>query len=388
MNTILHPRDEADLAALVADARAAVRPLAACGGGTKQALASPGSGTPVGLAALSGIPLYEPSEMVIRAGAGTPLATLTGTLAASNQMLAFEPPDWHTALGGQGEPTVGGMIATNLSGPRRVTAGACRDSLIGMRFVNGAGEAIRTGGRVMKNVTGYDLGRLLSGSWGTLGIITEVTFKVLPRPETETSLVLEGLDIATAIDAMAHALTSPFEVSGASWLPPAGGAPSRTVLRLENFATSIAYRSGRLTDRLKRFGAATVLDATNSAALWTGIRNLAPLAAEDGCLWRIVIAPSRAAALVAMLEAAGAGIALLDWGGAQIFASIPAPAAASAIRQAQAAGGQALPLRAPDEIRATVPWFNPPAGPARLLQDRIRSGFDPAGIMNPGRTGA
>src|SRR6056297_949309 len=234
----MRPASEADLSDIVRDARG---PLRIRGGGTRN-LGAPSAGEVLETGGLSGISLYEPGALTLVAGAGTPLAEVEAALAAENQRLPFEPMDHRALLGTDGEPTIGGVVAANVSGPRRIQAGACRDSLIGVRFVDGAGTMLKNGGRVMKNVTGYDLVKLMAGSYGTLGVLMEVAFKVLPEVEAQASVVLSGLGPHQAVEAMAMALSSPFEVSGAAHLPGAG----RTVLRLEGFTASVAYRADRL----------------------------------------------------------------------------------------------------------------------------------------------
>src|SRR3954465_3972416 len=283
------PSTEQDAATIVTEAVARRTPLSLVGGGTEACVgrrAQP-AGT-LSAAALTGVTLYEPAEMVIGARAGTPLAEVVRTLAEKGQELTFEPMDYRPLLGSTGEPTFVGVAATNLSGPRRIMAGAARDSLIGVRFVNGQGEVIKNGGRVMKNVTGLDLVKGMSGSWGTLGFFTEVIFKVLPRAERVATLAFSGLDDARAIEALSLALGSPFEVTGAAHLPAKlGGGGARTLIRIEGFTVSIDYRLGELKRLLKRFGAADVIEGDEAAALWRLVRDVESLAdPRDRAVWR------------------------------------------------------------------------------------------------------
>ncbi len=275
MFTLRRPRNEDELAEIVREAEAQSAMLHVQGGGTRAGLGRPvNNGVVISTAGLSGVTLYEPAEMVISALAGTPLRVVEETLAEKGQMLPFEPMDHRAIYGTSGEPTIGGVVAANVSGPRRVVVGACRDHLIGVRFVNGRGEIIRSGGRVMKNVTGLDLVKLQAGAHGTLGILTEVTFKVLPRPETTATMLFKGLSESDAVAAMSAALGSPFEVSAAAHLPAGIGADaSRTLLRFENFAASIDYRFPALAEKLKRFGTPKRIENAQSETLWASIRD-------------------------------------------------------------------------------------------------------------------
>jgi glycolate oxidase FAD binding subunit len=283
---------------------------------------------------------------------------------------------------------VGGYVAANASGPRRVASGALRDALIGIRFVNGRGEIAKSGGRVMKNVTGYDLVKLLAGSWGTLGIITEAIFKVLPKPETEASLAWSGLDDEEAVDLMSAALGSPFEISAAAHLPGGDSERSRTVIRLENFAASVIYRSDELRKGLKRFGELEVLGAPESIGFWRSIAAVEPLTAP-GAVWRVSVAPSKAAALAEQLRRVGAQQQFFDWGGGLIWLTTPeSETAAAAIREkATAVGGHAMLFRAGADFRARIGAWAKKSGPLAALTERVKAAFDPAGILNPGRMG-
>jgi glycolate oxidase FAD binding subunit len=381
------PRDEGEAAGLVREAAARGERLRLVGGDTKARLGRPAQDeATLSAAALSGITLYEPAEMVVGARAGTPLAEVQALLATRGQMLPFEPIDHRRLLGSAGEPTFGGVAAINNSGPRRINAGAARDSLIGVRFVNGRGEAIKSGGRVMKNVTGLDLVKLMAGSWGTLGLLTEVTFKVLPVQERVSTLVFTGLDDARAVEALAAALGSPFELTGAAHLPAGIGAPeARTLMRLEGFSDSIAYRLGELTRLLKRFGAPEVSD---DAGLWEAVRDVHPLADGEGAVWRISTAPMRGPALTAAIARALQARWYYDWGGGLIWleTSAAGDAGAAAIRAAvKGQGGHATLVRAPDAVRAAVPVFEPLAEPLMRVSQGIKAAHDPAGVFNPGR---
>jgi len=386
----LMPRDETELAACITQARSDRTPLAVTGGGTKAGLGRPSQAArSLGTSGLTGITLYEPSEMVIGARAGTPLAAVEAELATRGQALTFEPIDYRALLGTAGAPTVGGVAAGNLSGPRRIQAGACRDSMIGVRFVNGRGETVKSGGRVMKNVTGLDLVKLMAGSWGTLAVLTEVIFKVLPAPERAATLVLHGLEDARAIAALAAGLGSPFEVTGAAHLPSSVERVPKTLLRLEGFDASVRYRCGELRRLLAPFGAADLIDGAAAAALWRSVRDATFLAEpREASVWRVSVAPSRAPAVVAGLPPGLVRSCFYDWGGGLVWLAVPSAgdAGAASIRGALAGtGGHAMLVRAPAEVRAVVPVFEPLAPALAAVSASIKASFDPDHILNPGR---
>ena len=402
----LRPTTEAALADAVAAASAEQVPLEVVAGGSKR-----GFGRPVQAArtlhidGMTGITLYEPSELVISARAGTPVAEVERTLAAHGQRLPFEPADYRALLEtDKATPTIGGAVACNLSGPARIAAGALRDHLIGVRFVNGRGEVLRAGGRVMKNVTGYDLCKLLAGSFGTLGVLSEVTFKVLPQPESTATLVLRGLPDVAAMAAMARALGSPFDVTAAAHLPAwaasaSGGATqsdrSATAMRLEGFEASVAYRSAELAALLVDFGTADTLDDEAGRAFWPAIRDVAPIARgtagdADRAVWRISTKPTEGAALLRQIADRLPVRGFYDWGGGLVWMVVDDPQAeecgAGPIREAVATiGGHATLVRGSPAQRAAIPVFQPVAGPLAVVAARLKASFDPNRILNPGR---
>jgi glycolate oxidase FAD binding subunit len=398
-----HPRmtTEDSILATVADAVRTREPLLIQGNGTKSGMLRPvQAARTLATAGLSGINLYAPKELIISAWAGTPLPEIEAALAAAGQHLIAEPPDLSELLNVTGKPqspkpqTLGGVVATNLSGPRRVAWGAMRDHVMGIRAVTGRAEIIRSGGRVLKNVTGLDLCKLLTGSHGTLGVITEITLKVLPAPEATGTLVLPGLDAAAGVAALSAALGSPFGVSGATWLPPGATARipalgihgSATLIRIEDFAPSVTYRIGRLDDQFGIAGAIT-LDTTQSRVVWKDIRDARPLAAQpDHAVWRISVRPSRGPAVLAALQPAGVG-GYLDWGGGLVWLAGPAEAATHAAVEsvATAAGGNWTLLRAPDALRGAVHVVPEEAAPLARITREVKAALDPAGILNPGR---
>jgi glycolate oxidase FAD binding subunit len=373
----LAPASESELAEAVRAAAAARRPLAIEGGGSR-GLGHAVEGEPLSTAGLAGITLYEPGALTLVVGAGTPLAEVEATLAAEGQELAFEPWDARALTGRNGEPTVGGVVATNASGPRRIQVGACRDSLIGVRIVDGTGAVVKNGGRVMKNVTGLDLVKLMAGSHGTLGVLTELAFKVLPKPEARATVVLDGLDDAAAGQAMTAALATPFQVSGAAHLRGEGGA--RTLLRVEGLAGSVAHRSRELARALASFGAGRIEEGPGG---WPAIRDAAAFAARDGAVWRISVKPTDGPLLGARL--AGAEV-IYDWGGGLLWALAPED---FDLRAAMAGlGGHATLVRASEAAKARWGVFHPEPAPLATISAQLRARFDPAGVLNPGRMGA
>ncbi len=398
MSDAFRPDNEDQVREVIAWAVAEEEPLEIVGGATKRGLGRPAETTrALDLSGLTGILLYEPEELVLSARAGTKLAEIEAVLADNDQELAFEPPDFGPLFGQPaGAQTIGGVVACNLGGPRRIKAGAARDHFLGLKCVTGRGDAIKAGGRVVKNVTGYDICKLIAGSHGTLAAMTEVTLKVLPRGEKTRTVLVHGLDESGAAAAMAAALGSSHEVSAAAHLPPAVAARSAigyvadpgvavTAVRVEGPAPSVAHRCAALRDLLGSRGAVEELHGTNSRALWREVGNVAPLVAgPDRVLWRISVPPMAGPAVAAALDSD----ILFDWAGGLLWAAV-APGddgAAATVRAAVAdSGGHATLWRAPDALRATVDVFQPPAAALAALSQRVKQSFDPNGILNPGR---
>lgn len=377
------PKSEDALAATIATAVAMRETLAIEGNGSKRALLRPAAATrTISTRGLTGITLYHPQELIISARAGTPLPEIEAALAEKGQHIIAEPPDLRALFGSERPATIGGIVATNLSGPRRIAWGAMRDHVMGIRAVNGKGEVFRSGGRVLKNVTGLDLCKLLTGSHGTLGVITEVTLKVLPAPEASGTVRVRVASLEQGVAALSAGLGSPYSVTGAALLPEGEGAAA--LLRIEDFAPSVAYRTAKLRDELARFGAASV--ELGSEALWRGIRDAAPLAAWPGqAVWRLSLKPSDAPEAVAALRAAGFAQLLLDWGGGLVWAAGPATAEAHAAVMAAATKGSFTLFRAPEALRASVPVLPAEPPPLAALSARVKAVMDPAGVLNPGR---
>jgi len=399
-------RDAADVEQVVRSALASEQPLEIIGHGSKRLIGQPMvTNALLDLSALNAVTAYEPNELIITVQAGAPLADVLSLIDSRNQQFAFEPIDTSLLLGGSDMGTVGGMIGAGLAGPRRIKAGGARDHLLGAHAVSGFGDSFKAGGKVVKNVTGYDLCKLLAGSWGTLAVMTEVTLKVMPRPETERTLALRGLDDITANRAMTAALGSPFDVSGAAHVPnsafrAASGvlsdlASSRraiTLLRLEGITASAVHRAAALREVLAPFGGAEIFEDAASAAIWSSVRDVQPFAAQGALgawpVWRIVCPPASGGALGQTLARDTGGDVLYDWGGGLIWAALPpkADAQATLVRtRVDAVGGHATLLRASEQIRRNVDVFHPQQGGLAALSERVRHSFDPKNILNRGR---
>ena len=401
MQNALRPAADWELQGIIRASAEKGAAIEIVGAGSKRAIGRPvRAATTVSTGSLSGISLYEPTELVMSARAGTLLSQVEVELAARGQMLAFEPIDLGPAIGQRGgAQSIGAVFAGNLSGSRRVAAGAARDHLLGVKGVNGRAEIFKSGGRVMKNVTGYDLSRALAGSWGTLAVLTEVTFKVLPAPETAATIVFTGLPDDLAVEAMCTAMASPFEVSAAAHLPQALAArlpdeklrePGKavTVLRIENFAKSVAYRKEAVKRALRVYGRPFELDYAETQRLWGELRRLAVFPFGPSMLWRLSTAPKTAPKLVAAIKRHMPAEAFYDWSGGLVWLEVPATSDAGAadIRRAVALhGGHATLIRADESVRAAVEVFQPLApGVARLTRG-LKEAFDPHGVLNPGR---
>jgi glycolate oxidase FAD binding subunit len=399
----IKPRDTKDVEAAVQWALADGKTLEIVGQGSKRALGRPAqTDATLDLSQLAGVTLYEPEELVLSAQAGTPLSVIEELTAGHGQELAFEPMDYGPLLGvPSGQGTIGGALATNLSGPRRLKAGAARDHFLGVAAVSGRGERFKSGGRVVKNVTGYDLCKLLAGSWGTLAAMTDVTLKTLPKAETEASVLVAGLDDGSAIAAMATGLRSSCDVSAAAhlpiavaqrMLPGAGVGRAATAMRLEGVETSVAHRARLLCDLLRSAGELIVLEQRRSLALWRAIRDMSGFAAHgpaaERSLWRISTAPGRGSELGRRLAAQADVELAYDWAGGLVWAAVaPSDDAGEAVVRAALAeaGGHAMLVRAPVAVRALVPVFEPQRGPLAALTARVKESFDPRGVLNPGR---
>jgi glycolate oxidase FAD binding subunit len=403
MSEALKAHDAKDVETAVQWALAQRKSLEIVGHGTKRSLGRPAQvDATLDLSGLTGVTLYEPEELVLSARAGTPLMEIEDLLAANGQQLAFEPMDFGPLLGGPPrQATIGGVLAANLSGPRRIKAGAARDHFLGVAAVSGRGEPFKSGGRVVKNVTGYDLCKLLAGSWGTLAVMTDVTVKTLPRPETEATVLVLGLDAAQAAQAMAAAMGSSHDVSGAAHFSADVATRtsddlsigrSITALRLEGVAPSVTHRNAALQELMRPFGMIEELNEAQSRALWSAIRDVAPFAAQgpsgERIIWRLSTAPMAGAAAARLIAERADAAFLHDWAGGLVWAALaPSDDAGTAVvhRAIDACGGHATLIRAPAALRAAVAAFEPQPGALAALTKRVKEGFDPQGVLGPGR---
>jgi len=388
MDKILSPGSESEIVEIVAQAKAQNAPLEIRGGGTRSGLGCPvKAATTLSLSKLEGINLYEPGALTLIASAGTPLETVEKTLRAENQRLAFEPMDHRALYGSKGKPTIGGVVACNISGSRRIQGGACRDSLIGIRFIDGNGEILKNGGRVMKNVTGLDLVKLLCGSHGTLGVITEVAFKVLPAPEREATLAIANLNTNQAIDVLSAALGSPFEVTGAAHLPDNKGG-ALTALRVEGFDSQVDYRLSRLREVVASNLDTKIIEGGKHDKLWRSIRDVEPFKKSKQPVWRMSVKPGDAPQIERQINDLFDTQFVFDWGGGLIWVEVDEveDAREKEIRKIISNfDGHAMLVRASEKTRLAVRVFQPQSKALAALSSSLRKKFDPAGILNPGR---
>jgi glycolate oxidase FAD binding subunit len=381
-SSLLRPASAADLADAIADAARVGTRLELRGGGSKADIGAPRPDSAiVDMRGFAGVIDYDPAELVLTAGAGTPLAELDALVAEKGQMLAFEPFD-HGPIFARpaGTATIGGIVAAGVAGSRRVAAGGVRDHLLGFRGVSGRGEPFVAGAKVVKNVTGYDLPKLVCGSWGRLVALTEVTLKVLPRPRTRATRMIDGLDLRQARLAMARAMGSKAELSAAAHVPARGGS-AVTAFRIEGFGASVTARCRLLDELLGEYGAVRAANEEEADGFWSGLRTLASLG--EGPLWRVNVAPSAGPAVIEALEPLGARW-LFDWAGGLVWLTFEGDPLLVR-RAAVASGGHATLVRAPEELRARVPALHPPAPGVMALEARLRRAFDPNGLFETGR---
>ncbi|MFK5980322.1 MAG: FAD-binding protein [Rhizobiaceae bacterium] len=397
MSNVQHPASDDEIAEIVRKANSDISSIEIVGGGTRLGLGNPvHADMQLSTSGLSGITLYEPGALTIVAKSGTPLAEIEEALAKEGQHLPFEPADYRSLMGSAGEPTIGGIVACGISGPKRFQGGACRDCLIGVRFINGTGDIVKNGGRVMKNVTGYDLVKLMAGSFGTLGILSEVSFKVLPLAEKSTTIAVEGLSHTDAIAALAKAATSPFDPTGLAHLP-AGDDEAQTLVRLEGFGNQLEYRAERISELLQSFGAINRLDEKRHLNIWQQVRECRKFAGRTGSVWRISVKPSDADGFLNRILNDACLEYFLDWAGGLIWVFAEdetldtnggSAGVTTLLRHGLSGiGGHVTLVRAADK-GDVASSFQPEAPGVAALSAAIKQQFDPANILNPGRMSA
>jgi glycolate oxidase FAD binding subunit len=396
---VFQPADADEVAAFLRERSAAGAAVRLRGGGSKTEFGLPiVDETIVDLSNLAGIMLYEPGELVLTARAGTTLAEIEAAITENNQCMAFEPPAFGALFAADADPTLGGAVVSGWSGPRRVKAGAVRDHVLGALAVGGDGEVFKSGGRVVKNVTGFDLPKLLTGSHGTLAVLTEITIKVLPAPQATRTLAVLGLGDAAAIRMLAGLLGGPYEVSGAAHLPATAAGRSSiariaqagvaaTLIRVEGFGPSVDDRFAGLLARCGQDHPAITLEPGECAVLWREIRDVAPLVRQDRIVWRLSLVPTDGADAVAAIRAAAEVEAFYDWGGGLVWLSLPPGEAHVETVRRRLPSGHATLMRAPADIRAAGPVFHLSDPALAALQARVKSAFDPRGILAPGFMG-
>jgi glycolate oxidase FAD binding subunit len=379
----LRPSNADDIQAALMEADATGSPLRVIGGGTRRSMTScvAASARELDLSAISGITNYEPEELVLSLRAGTPLHEVEAALAERGQMLAFDPPDYAALLGaGAARTTIGGIVGTGFAGPRRLSSGNVRDHVLGFDAVSGRGEKFRAGGRVIKNVTGYDLAKLMVGSWGTLAVVTDLSLRALPRPQYEATLLVEQADASVALAGIRAALASPLEVSCAALLPD-----GRSAIRLEGFRASVEERHRQILKTFESRGSVHAVEEAESAALWRDIRDVAVFASDARVVWRLSLPSQSAAVVVAAIAKSAACSALYDWGGSLVWLAMEGDAAADLVRgETSKFGGHAWLMRAPDAMRERVATAPPLDAGTTALSRRIKSGFDPLNRLGNG----
>lgn len=373
-----------DVDALQDIVRSAAGGLRIVAGGTKTNLGrAVDADLTVDTAGLCGVVTYEPEELIIIVRPGTPLAEVEEMLAAEGQHLAFEPPHWGSRA------TLGGTVACGLSGPRRFQAGGLRDFVLGAEIVDGLGERVRAGGRVVKNVTGYDLPRVLCGSFGTLGILTEICLKLWPRPEHAETLIVYDQGTPAALAALLAWSRLPYEITGLAYQPANGHRRDRALLRLEGAEVAVAKQAASLRESIGRRADGTVqieiVSGDASDAIWSNVRERPLPGGTDGQVWRYALPPASAPELIEALSDHGLEHFLVDWAGGLVWAQLsPAAPAASLHSLAVRCGGSAWRL-AHDADDANPDAFTPMATVLARLNRNLKTCMDPQGRLNPGR---
>ena len=405
MPEVVIPKTEEELRQLIVNAQSATTRLEIIGHATKRGLGHRVNGdVTVDMSAFSGITMYEPEELVMTAYAGTPLSEINSALGAKGQMLAFEPWNPASVYGlKHGRGTIGGVFMGGFGGPRRISAGAPRDHLLGINAINGSGEVFKSGGRVVKNVSGFDIPKLMASSYGTLAVATSVTFKVLPRPEAARTVVVVGLDPDDAGKAMRKAMASPHEVSATAYLPAdiahkseineisKIGAPI-TLFRLEGPRPSADHRAREIAKLFSATVGTLELRSENTIRLWRELCDVQLLNSNtQDNIWRISVAPSDGPRVAKWVNENINAQYYMDWSGGLVWlaASENIESYGAKLRNIISGfGGHATLVRASDDEKNSIGVFNPLGDALGPLVKRVKQSFDPKGILNPGRMGA
>lgn len=381
------PKSNADLVELIHAAANDKRRLMLRGGGSKDGIGAPVDDADiVDMNGFAGVIDYDPAELVLTAGAGTRLSDIETLVSSEGQHLAFGPFNHGPVMGGSaGLATIGGVVAAGAAGSRRLTAGGLRDHLLGFAAVSGRGEAFVAGAKVVKNVTGYDLPKVIAGSWGRLVALTEVTFKVLPAPRETATQMVRGLNADDAYKVMAAVLGSQANVSAAAHIPaPLAGEKSVTAWTIEGFGPSIQARIALVERLFRGVHVVEMAEQAEAGDFWRRLMTLEPLAGHSA-LWRLSIPAGKCATVLDQLRPRD-GQWMMDWGGGLIWLAHDG-SPDDMRRVAAAVGGHAMLVRGDPELRRLTPAFHPLSPPVAMLEERVRRAFDPAGVFETGRFG-
>jgi glycolate oxidase FAD binding subunit len=381
--------DEAQLVDAVRAARETREPFEIVGRGTKRAYGrATAIANTLNVSALSGILNYEHDELVITARAATLISEIEAALNQRQQRLGFDPADWGPLFGVRGgEGTIGGALSADTSGPARLRFGAARDHLLGYRAVNGFGEAYKAGGRVVKNVTGFDLSKLMCGAMGTLGVLTEVTLRVYPRAPVSATLMIKDVSPDEGFALLRRVWSSPFEPIGLAYIPDCSAkafaigdfGKGAALLRVEGAAEPLKEKIAALRAILSAYSLESIDDGD---AIFVQIGAGIPFLHYEGNIWRLSVPQASAAACI---DRANAPFWFADWAGGLLWLGLPAAGAPALRAIAARVGGHATLFRASAESRGRIPVFQPESSVHAALMNSVKAAFDPLALFNPGR---
>jgi len=395
--TTFAPRNDEEVCEVVRWAASEQHPLSVSGGGSRAAFGHEvNTSHGISLRELSGIREYDARELVLTAGAGTPLAEIHDALAKQGQLLPFEPPDPTVLFGSVGTGTLGGVFMGNQCGPRRLHAGAARDHILGVRAINGRGEVWKSGGKVIKNVTGYDLSKLLAGSWGTLSVVTELTCKVLPAPACVTTVGVIAHSVTAALALLTRIASGPYSPTGLAYVPETLNAAGtfrtdvrgRCLLRFEGTESGVNERVAVVSKALEPAVQSGVWTGAESAEIWRKLRDAAPVAACPVVL-KLSLPPTAAPAVANALLARRLHDWYLDAGGAWYWIGVEPDIAVELVRALREllrpVGGSVVIMRAPTVVKSSAGVLTPQLPAMAALTARLKQSFDPLALFNPGR---